>query len=122
MKKLTDILNEIKIKTPGNLIIVTPKGINAVNETARLFEALSFLQFDSSDIFEIADHNDFFHSAHILYIFSDKYGESIINLEKPTDLDDYYKEGLDKYDDDKSTLDRFLEQFMNNELIKKINI
>jgi len=122
MKKLTDILNEIRVKTPGNLIRVTPIGKEAVDAVNSLFEALSFLQFDSSDIFEIADHNDFFHSAHILYIFSDKYGESIINLERPTDLDDYYKEGLDKWEDDKAVLTRFLEQFMNSGLIEKINI
>jgi hypothetical protein len=122
MKKLTDILNEIRVKPPGNLIRVTPKGIEAVDEINSLFEALSFLEFETSDIFEIADHNDFFLNTHMLYIFSDKYGESIINLERPTDLDDYYKEGLSKWEDDKAILTRFLEQFMNNGLIEKINI
>lgn len=122
MKKLTDILKEIKVKPPGNLIRITPKGIEAVDGVNSLFEALSILQFDSSDIFEIADHNDFFYSAHMLYIFSDKYGESIINLNRPTDLDDYYKEGLSKWEDDKAILTRHLEQFMNNGLIEKINI
>ena len=122
MKKLTDILNEIRVKTPGNLIRVTPRGKEAVDEVNSLFEALSFLEFDSSDIFEIADHNDFFLNAHMLYIFSDKYGESILNLERPTDLDDYYKEGLSKWEDDKAILTRNLEQFMNNGLIEKINL
>ena len=122
MKKLTDILKEIRVKSPGNLIRVTPKGIEAVDEVNSLFEALSFLQFDSSDIFEIADHNDFFINAHMLYIFSDRYGESIISLDRPTDLDDYYKEGLSKWEDDKAILTRYLEQFMNNGLIEKINI
>ena len=122
MKKLTDILNEIRVKTPGNLIRVTPRGKEAIDEVNSLFEALSFLEFDSSDIFEISENNDFFINSHILYIFSDKYGESIINLERPTDLDDYYKEGLDKWEDEKSTLTRYLEQFMNSGLIEKINI
>jgi hypothetical protein len=122
MKKLTDILNEIRVKTPGNLIRVTPRGKEAVDAVNSLFEALSFLEFDSSDIFEISENNDFFINSHILYIFSDKYGESMINLERPTDLDDYYKEGLDKWEDDKAVLTRFLEQFMNSGLIEKINI
>ena len=120
MKKLTDILNEIKVKTPGNLIIVTPKGIYAVDEIARLFEALSYLGFDSGDIYEIADNNDFFQAVNILYIFSNKYGESIINLGKPTDLDDYYKEGLSKWSDSKDELNRYLKRFMDNGLIEKI--
>jgi len=96
MKKLTDILSEIKVNTPPVNIAVTEKGEEAIRQMSLLHKAAGFFDLESGDIYDLADGSPsepLFFAALNLWIFSDRYGEGMIKINGLTTKKEY----LDKY-------------------------
>jgi len=96
MKKLTDILSEIKVNTPPVNIAVTKKGEEALRQMNLLHKAAGFFNLESGDIYDLADGSPsepLFFAALNLWIFSDRYGEGMIRVDGFTSKKEY----LDKY-------------------------
>jgi hypothetical protein len=123
MKKLTDILNEIKVNTPSSTIIVTEKGEEATRQMSLLHKSADFFNLESGNIHQLADGTPserLFFATLNLWIFSDRYGEGIIKLNNPTTEKEYLSKYTNVWDDDIESAKNNLKQFEEQGLIKII--
>jgi len=123
MKKLTDILDEIKVNAPTGQIAVTQKGKEALTHMDILHSGASYFDIESGDIHELVDGSpseNLFFAALNLWIFSDRYGEGIIKLDNPTTKKEYLDTYLKVWDTDMEGAQNMLDKFKNEGLIEII--
>ncbi len=90
VKAKNKLLSEISVNKPGTSFTVTPKGIEWVDDFVKL-EKLS-QKFGCGELLKDEGPEDIrYELTQLLYIFSDTYGEGIINMKKPNNMDDYVK-------------------------------
>jgi hypothetical protein len=123
MKKLTDILDEIKVNAPTGQIAVTQKGKEALAHMDILHSGARYFDIESGEIHELVDGSpseDLFFAALNLWIFSDRYGEGIIKLNNPITKKEYLDKYLSIWDDDIEGAQNMLNKFENQGLIEII--
>jgi len=123
MKKLTDILDEIKVNAPTGQIVVTQKGKEALAHMDILHSGTSYFDIESVDIYELVDGSpseDLFFATLNLWIFSDGYGEGIIKLNNPITKKEYLDKYLSIWDDNIEGAQNMLNKFENQGLIEII--
>jgi hypothetical protein len=82
------LLQEIKVNNPNTIFRVTDKGKEYIEDFIRL-EKLSE-KFNIGELVkDEGPESELFRVSQLLYIFSDKYGEDIISIDKPNKLEDY---------------------------------
>lgn len=114
-------LQEIKINNPNTIFRVTDKGKEYIEDFV-LLEKLS-------DKFEIGEliknegpESEIFRFSQLLYIYSDKYGEGIILIDKPNKLEDYMSKHFKIWSDDENESKRDLKSFIKLGFITNISI
>lgn len=125
IKRLQELagINEIKVisGTENRDIIVTEKGKQYVEDfynlmqIARRLEVVELLNDDGPQ-------SEIFSNAQLLNIMSDKYGESIINIDSPTSLEDFIKNFKYKWDDQENVDTNYIKELIKDGLIKPIRI
>jgi len=123
MKKLTDILDEIKVNAPTGQIVVTQKGKEALAHMDILHSGTSYFDIESVDIYELVDGSpseNLFFTALNLWMFSDRYGEGIIKLNNPITKKEYLDKYLKVWDADMEGAQNMLDKFKNEGLIEII--
>jgi len=123
MKKLTDILDEIKVNAPTGQIVVTQKGKEALAHMDILHSGARYFDIESGEIYDLADGSpseNLFFAALNLWIFSDRYGEGIIKLNYPVTKKEYLDKYLRIWDDDIEGAQNMLNKFENQGLIEII--
>ena len=121
MKKLTDILDEIKVNAPTGQIVVTQKGKEALAHMDILHSGARYFDIESGEIYDLADGSpseDLFFAALNLWIFSDRYGEGIIRLNNPTTKREYLDKYFKVWDSDMEKAQYMLDKFENEGLIE----
>jgi hypothetical protein len=123
MKKLTDILDEIKVNAPTGQIVVTQKGKEALAHMDILHSGTSYFDIESGDIYDLVDGSpseNLFFAALNLWMFSDRYGEGIIKLNNPITKKEYLDKYLKVWDTDMEGAQNMLDKFKNEGLIEII--
>jgi len=123
MKKLTDILDEIKVNAPTGQIVVTQKGKEALAHMDILHSGTSYFDIESGDIYDLVDGSpseNLFFTALNLWMFSDRYGEGIIKLNNPITKKEYLDKYLKVWDADMEGAQNMLDKFKNEGLIEII--
>jgi hypothetical protein len=123
MKKLTDILDEIKVNAPTGQIVVTQKGKEALAHMDILHSGARYFDIESGDIYDLVDNYTtpsagLFFAALNLWIFSDRYGEGIIRLDNPTTKREYLDKYFKVWDTDMEGAQNMLDKFENEGLIE----
>jgi hypothetical protein len=123
MKKLTDILDEIKVNAPTGQIVVTQKGKEALAHMDILHSGTNYFDIESGDIYDLVDGSpseNLFFAALNLWMFSDRYGEGIIKLNNPITKKEYLDKYLKVWDADMEGAQNMLDKFKNEGLIEII--
>jgi hypothetical protein len=123
MKKLTDILDEIKVNAPTGQIVVTQKGKEALAHMDILHSGTSYFDIESGDIYDLVDGSpseNLFFAALNLWMFSDRYGEGIIKLNNPITKKEYLDKYLKVWGATMEGAQNMLDKFKNEGLIEII--
>ena len=125
IKRLQELagINEVKIisGTENKNIIVTDKGKQYVEDYYKLMSIARRLEVDEL-LNDDGPQSEIFNKAQLLNIMSDKYGESIINIDSPTKLEDFSKNFKYKWDDQEDVDIDYIKELIKYGLIKSIKI
>lgn len=88
--KLLNILKEIKINNPTDVIIVTDEGRKAAKKCSDMITSFTYFGlYDPSEYETELNLPHKYFGAQQLMMYSYEYGENIIHLDKPTPLEEY---------------------------------
>ena len=115
------LLSEIKVNLVSRGFEVTDKGKEYIEDYYKLIKLSA--KFDIQELLNNeGPESNIFQVSQMLFIFSNKYGENIILLDKPNKLEDYITRYRDIWDGDIEGAKKHLKLFMEFNFITNISI